>query len=188
MKTLHIFFLLLYLHCQNAILEILRTAPTETSRSPRNVQDTCLPIVTCFTNIPRTYKNMGVHSVHNASCLYFHIWAKKRGKEVNYACRCRVAQSTAKDLFAAFQTENATHEFDVAKNHCRRVLQTESWTCQQWSLQWTHQIIKPHVIHLHIRSRLKNGDMPGSARRVFFVHCSCISMKTLHIFFRAVLT
>ena len=36
-----------------------------------------------------------------------------------------VAQSTAKDLFAAFQTENATHEFDMAKNHCRRVLQTE---------------------------------------------------------------
>ena len=126
---------------------------------------------------------MDVHSVHNASCLYVHIWAKERGKEVNYACRCRVAQSTAKDLFAAFQTENATHEFDMAKNHCRRVLQTEGWTCQQWSLQWTQQIIKPHVIHLHIRSRLKNGGRSGSARIVFFVHCSCISMKTLHIFF-----
>ena len=43
----------------------------------------------------------------------------------NYACRCRVAQSTAKHLFSDFQTENTTHEFDMAKNHCRRDLQTE---------------------------------------------------------------
>ena len=107
------------------------TAPTETSRSARNVKDTCLPIVTCFTNIQRTYKNMDVHSVHNASCLYVHIWAQERGKEVNYACRCRVAQSTAKHLFSDFQTENTTHEFDMAKNHCRRDLQTEGWTHQQ---------------------------------------------------------
>ena len=108
-----------------------RTAPTETSRSARNVKDTCLPIVTCFTNIQRTYKNMDVHSVHNASRLYVHIWAQERGKEVNYACRCRVAQSTAKHLFSDFQTENTTHEFDMAKNHCRRDLQTEGWTHQQ---------------------------------------------------------
>ena len=74
---------------------------------------------------------MDVHSVHNASCLYVHIWAQERGKEVNYACRCRVAQSTAKHLFSDFQTENTTHEFDMAKNHCRRDLQTEGWTHQQ---------------------------------------------------------
>ena len=103
----------------------------ETSRSARNVKDTCLPIVTCFTNIKRTYKNMDVHSVHNASCLYVHVWAQERGKEVNYACRCRVAQSTAKHLFSDFQTENTTHEFDMTKNHCRRDLQTEGWTHQQ---------------------------------------------------------
>ena len=83
---------------------------------------------------------MDVHSVHNASCLYVHVWAQERGKEVNYACRCRVAQSTAKHLFSDFQTENTTHEFDMAKNHCRRDLQTEGWTRQRWSLQWTHQI------------------------------------------------
>ena len=76
---------------------------------------------------------MDVHSVHNASCLYVHVWAQERGKEVNYACRCRVAQSTAnwKHLFSDFQTENTTHEFDMAKNHCRRDLQTEGWTHQQ---------------------------------------------------------
>ena len=70
-------------------------------------------------------------SVHNASCLYVHVWAQERDKEVNYACRCRVAQSTAKHLFSDFQTENTTHEFDMAKNHCRRDLQTEGWTHQQ---------------------------------------------------------
>ena len=113
------------------ILEISQTAPTETSRSARNVKDTCWPIVTCFSNIQRTYKNMDVHSVHNASCLYVHVWAQERDKEVNYACRCRVAQSTAKHLFSDFQTENTTHEFDMAKNHCRRDLQTEGWTHQQ---------------------------------------------------------
>ena len=74
---------------------------------------------------------MDVHSVHNASCLYVHVWAQERDKEVNYACRCRVAQSTAKHLFSDFQTENTTHEFDMAKNHCRRDLQTEGWTHQQ---------------------------------------------------------
>ena len=104
-------------------------------QKPREVQEMlkipCLPIVTCFTNIQRTYKNMDVHSVHNASCLYVHVWAQERGKEVNYACRCRVAQSTAKHLFSDFQTENTTHEFDMAKNHCRRDLQTEGWTHQQ---------------------------------------------------------
>ena len=71
------------------------------------------------------------NSVHNASYLSVHVWAQERGKEVNYACRCRVAQSTAKHLFSDFQTENTTHEFDMAKNHCRRDLQTESWTHQQ---------------------------------------------------------
>ena len=101
------------------------------SRSARNVKDTCWPIVTCFSNIQRTYKNMDVHSVHNASCLYVHVWAQERDKEVNYACRCRVAQSTAKHLLSDFQTENTTHEFDMAKNHCRRDLQTEGWTHQQ---------------------------------------------------------
>ena len=74
---------------------------------------------------------MDVHSVHNASCLYVHVWAQERDKEVNYACRCRVAQSTAKHVFSDFQTENTTHEFDMAKNHCRRDLQTEGWTHQQ---------------------------------------------------------
>ena len=74
---------------------------------------------------------MDVHSVHNTSCLYVHVWAQERGKEVNYACRCRVAQSTAKHLFSDFQTENTTHECDMAKNHCRRDLQTEGWTQQQ---------------------------------------------------------
>ena len=54
-----------------------------------------------------------------------------RWKEVNYACRCRVAQSTAKHLLSDFQTENTTHEFDMTKNHCRRDLQTEGWTHQQ---------------------------------------------------------
>ena len=83
---------------------------------------------------------MDVHSVLNASCLYVHLWAQERDKEVNYACRCKVAQSTAKQLFSDFQTENTTHEFDMAKNHCRRDLQTEGWTRQRWSLQWTHQI------------------------------------------------
>ena len=57
----------------NAILEISQTAPTETSRSARNVKEPCWPIVTCFSNIQRTYKNMDVHSVHNASCLYVHV-------------------------------------------------------------------------------------------------------------------
>ena len=60
-----------------------------------------------------------------------HVWAQERDKEVNYACRCRVAQSTAKHLFSDFQTETTTHEFDMAKNHCRRDLQTEGWTHQQ---------------------------------------------------------
>ena len=63
------------------------------------------------------------------SCV--HVWAQERGKEVNYACRCRVAQSTAKHLLSDFQTENTTHEFDMTKNHCRRDLQTEGWTHQQ---------------------------------------------------------
>ena len=74
---------------------------------------------------------MDVHSVHNASCLYVHVWAQERDKEVNYACRCKVTQSTAKHLFSDFQTENTTHQFDMAKNHCRRDLQTEGWTHQQ---------------------------------------------------------
>ena len=141
-------------HCHNAILELSRTAPTETSRSARNVIDTRLPIVTCFTNIQRTYKNMDVHSVHNASCLYVHVWAQERGKEVNYACRCRVAQSTAKHLLSDFQTENTTHEFDMTKNHCRRDLQTEGWTHQQktsltkfGNTIWNHLAMPCFILH-----------------------------------------
>ena len=84
MKTSHIFFRAIHhidpLHrkqtltlSHNAILEISQTAPTETSRNARNVKEPCWPIVTCFSNIQRTYKNMDVHSVHNASCLYVHV-------------------------------------------------------------------------------------------------------------------
>ena len=54
-------------------------------RSSRHVKDTCWPIVTCFSNIQRTYKNMDVHSVHNASCLYVHVWAQERDEEVDYS-------------------------------------------------------------------------------------------------------
>ena len=107
-----------------------------------------------FTNIQRTYKNMDVHSVHNASCLYVHVWAQERGKEVNYACRCRVAQSTAKHLLSDFQTENTTHEFDMTKNHCRRDLQTEGWTHQQktsltkfGNTIWNHLAMPCFILH-----------------------------------------
>ena len=69
--------------------------------------------------------------MHNASCLSVHVWAQERGKEVNCAFRCIFEQSTAKHLFSDFQTENTTPEFDIAKNHCHRDLQTEGWTHQQ---------------------------------------------------------
>ena len=54
-------------------------------RRSRNVKDTCWPIVTCFSNIQRTYKNMDAHSVHNASCLYVHVWAQERDEKVDYS-------------------------------------------------------------------------------------------------------
>ena len=69
--------------------------------------------------------------MHNASCLSVHVWAQERGKEVNCAFRRIFEQSTAKHLFSDFQTENTTPEFDIAKNHCHRDLQTEGWTHQQ---------------------------------------------------------
>ena len=38
-------------------------------------------------------------------------------------------------------SEFGTDEFDMAKNHCRRVLQTENWTCQPWSLFYTQALL-----------------------------------------------
>ena len=110
-----------------AILGISRTAPTETSRRARNVQDICLPtvfpaykmhLVSPFMSEPRKVvkrQTMLVSSciIVDKLCLFRLVQEKLR------------TQSNAKNSFSDFKTQSTIAKFDTGHgHHCRRDLQT----------------------------------------------------------------